>query len=120
MLIRGITSKNNGEFYYLNCLCSFGTENALKNYENFCRDRDYCHIDMPDKDNNILIYNPGEKSVKISDVIYFDFECLLEKISTCSYDPEILSTTKICKHTSSGVSLFTYCSYDTTKKKLDY
>ena len=30
------------------------------------------------------------------------------------------STTKINKHTPSGYSLFTHCSLDTTKMKLDY
>ena len=29
-LLRGITSKHNGDFYCLNCFCSFRTENALK------------------------------------------------------------------------------------------
>ena len=70
---------------------------------------------MPDKDNNILKYNPGEKSMKIPGAIYLDLECLLEKISTCSNDPEKSSTIKICKHTSCGFSLFSYCSFDTKK-----
>ena len=30
------------------------------------------------------------------------------------------ATTKINKHTPSGYSLFTHCSFDTTKNKLDY
>ena len=47
-------------------------------------------------------------------------ECLLEKISSCSNNPEESSTTKINKHTPSGYSLFTQCSFDKTKDKLDY
>ena len=38
---------------------------------------------MPDEDNKILKYNPGEKSLKFSLIIYADLECLLEKIDTC-------------------------------------
>ena len=30
-LFRGITSNYDGDFYYLNCLHSFRTDNALKN-----------------------------------------------------------------------------------------
>ena len=48
------------------------------------------------------------------------FESILEEISTCSNDPKKLSTTKINKHTPSGFSLFTYCSFDKTKNDLDH
>ena len=44
ILFRGVTSKNNGDFYCLNYFSSFRTENAIKNHENVCRDRNYCHI----------------------------------------------------------------------------
>ena len=36
-------------------------------------------------------------------------------MKTCYNNPEKASTTKI-----SGYSLFTHCSFDTTKNKLDY
>ena len=55
-----------------------------------CENRDYCYVEMPKEDNKILKHNQGEKS-----------------------------TTKIDKHTPSGYSLFTHCSFDTTKNKLD-
>ena len=38
-------------------------------------------------------------------------------MSTCRNNPKKSSTTKINKHTSSGYSLFTHCSFDT--KKID-
>ena len=41
-------------------------------------------------------------------------------MSTCHNNPEKSSTTKINKHTTSDYSLFTYCSFDTTKNKFDY
>ena len=34
---------------------------------------------MPLKDNNIIKYNHGEKSMKVPFIIYADLECLLEK-----------------------------------------
>ena len=75
---------------------------------------------MPTKDNNIIKYNHGEKSMKLPFVIYADLECLLEKMSTCINNPNESSTTKINKHTPSGYSIFTHCSFDKSKNKLNY
>ena len=74
---------------------------------------------MPTKDNNIIKYNQGEKSIKLPFVVYADLECLLEKMSTCQNNPKESSTTEINKHTPSGYSLFTHYSFDKTNK-LDY
>ena len=75
---------------------------------------------MPNEDNKIIKYSQGEKSIRSPFIIYADFECLLEKISTCYNNLEESSTTEINKHTPSGYSLFTHCSFDKTKNKLDY
>ena len=74
---------------------------------------------MPKEDNKILKYNNGEKSMNVPFIMY-DLESLLEKMSTCHNDPKKSSTTKINKHTASGYSLFTHCSFDATKNKLEY
>ena len=75
---------------------------------------------MPIKGNNTIKYNHGEKSIKIPFTIYADLECLLEKMSTCQNDPNKSSTTKINKHTPSGYSIFTNCSFDESKNKISY
>ena len=41
-------------------------------------------------------------------------------MSTCHNNPEKSSTAKINKHTPSGYSLFTQCSFDKTKNRFDY
>ena len=41
-------------------------------------------------------------------------------MSTCYNNPEESSTTKINKHTPSGYSIFTHCSFDKSKSKLNY
>ena len=79
-LFRGITANNHGDFYCLDCLHSFRTDNALKN---ICGNNDYCHVEMPTKDNNKLKYNHGEKSLKAPFEIYADLECLLIKQKSC-------------------------------------
>ena len=75
---------------------------------------------MPTKNNNIIKYNQGEKSLELPFIIYADLECLLEKIDTCYNNPEESSTTKINRHTPSGYSIFTHCSFDKSKNKLNY
>ena len=75
---------------------------------------------MPAKDNNIIKYNHGEKSMKVPFIIYADLECLLEKMGPCINDSNESSTTKINKHTPSGYSIFTSYSFDESKNKLNY
>ena len=119
-LLRGITSNHNADFYCLNCFCSYSTKNKLEKHKKICENHDYCHVEMPTKDNNIIKYNHGEKSIKIPFTIFADLECLLEKMSTCQNDPNKSSTTKINKHTPSGYSIFTNCSFDESKNKISY
>ena len=119
-LLRGITSNHEGDFYCLNCFHSYRTKSKLEAHKKICENRNYCNVEMPNEDNKIIKYNQGEKSIKSPFIIYADLECLLEKISTCYNNPEKSSTTEINKHTPSGYSLFTHCSFDETKNKLDY
>ena len=58
--------------------------------------------------------------MKLPVVIYADLECLLEKMNTCQNDPNKSSTAKINKHTPSGYSLFTHCSFNESNNKLNY
>ena len=58
--------------------------------------------------------------MKVPFVIYVDLECLLEKISACMNNPNESYTTKIIKHTPSGYAIFTSCSFDESKNKLNY
>ena len=58
--------------------------------------------------------------MKVPFIIYADLQSLLEKMNTCHNNPEKSSTTKMSKHKPSAYSLFTHCSFDITKSKLDY
>ena len=75
-LLRGITSNHNGDFYCLNCLHSYRTKSKLKKHEQICKNHDFCHLKMPDVDNNILASKPGKKSLKHPFIIYAVLECL--------------------------------------------
>ena len=67
-LLRGITSKHEGDFYCLNCFHSYKTKDKLKKHENVCKNHDYCYVKMPIEVNKMLKY-----------IIYYaDVESLLE------------------------------------------
>ena len=119
-LLRGITSKHNGDFYCLNCFHSYTSKRKLKKHKRVCKDHDFCDTIMPDEDNKILKYNPGEKSLKVPFIIYADLECLLKKINTCQNNPEKSYAEKKAKHIPSGYSLVTCCSFDKSKNERKY
>ena len=55
--LTGITSRNDGEVYCLNCFHSYSIEKKLKNHEKACKDHDCCYVEMPNEDNKILKCN---------------------------------------------------------------
>ena len=110
-LFKGITSNHYGDFYCLNCFHSYRTKNKLEAHKKICENHDYCHVEMPTKDNNIIKYNHGEKSMKLPFLIYTDLECLLEKMSICQNNPNKSSTTKINKFKNT----YSFCNDDLNK-----
>ena len=45
--LRGITSKHHGDFYCLNCLHFFATENKRESQKKGCENQDFCSVEMP-------------------------------------------------------------------------
>ena len=76
-LLRGLTSKHRGDFYCLNCLHSFRTENKLKSHEKVCKNKDFCGIVISSEKDNILEFNQYMKSDKLPSIIYADIEYLI-------------------------------------------
>ena len=87
-LLTGITSNHKEDFYCLNCFHSYGTKNKLEAHKKVFENRDYCRVEMPTEDNNVIKYNHGDKSIKLPFVVYADLECLPEKMSTCYNTPQ--------------------------------
>ena len=63
-----------GNVYCLNCFHSYRTKETHKKQEKVWRDHDYYYVQMSDNDKKILIYNPGEKSLKVLFIVYTDLE----------------------------------------------
>ena len=71
-LLTEITSKHDGDFYCLNCFNSYSTTKKLQKHEKVCKNYDYCYVEIPNEDNEILKYNHPEKSMKVPFIIYAD------------------------------------------------
>ena len=119
-LLRGITSNHNGDFCRLNYLHSYTTEKKFRKHERICKNHDFNDIKMPDEGNKILKYISGEKSLRVPFTIYANLECLLQKINTCSNNPDKSYTEKKATHRPSGYSSVTCCSFDKSKNECNY
>ena len=71
-LLRGITSKHNGNLYRLNCLDYFRAENKLECREQVCKNETSCGITLPTQKNNTFKFNQYVKSDKTRGIIYSD------------------------------------------------
>ena len=104
----------------MGCLHSFRTDNALKKHERLCGNNDYCHVEMPTENNNILKYNHGEKSLKVPFTIYADLECLLIKQQSCQNNPNESYTERKAMHEPCGYALSLISSFDSRESKRNF
>ena len=116
-LLHGITSKHKGQFFDLNCLRSFRTENKLKSHEKVCKNKDFCGIAMPSEKDNILDFNQYMNSDKIPYIIYADIKSLIKKIDGSANNPEKSSTAKIGEHIPCGYLMSTIWAFDNIENK---
>ena len=88
ILLHKKISNHYGDFYCLNSLNSFRTEKKLKIHEKICKNKDFCGVEMPSEENNILRFNQHMKSDKMAYIIYADLESLIKKIDGCKNNPD--------------------------------
>ena len=90
-LLRGMTSEPQGEFYCLNCLHFFATENKCESDKKSCENKDFklrIKVSMLSEDTEILAFNQYQNCHKAVFIIYTDLECLLEKIAGFKNKPQ--------------------------------
>ena len=118
-LLRVITTKNHGDFYYRNCFHSFKTKNELQWHKRVCENKDFCNVIMSSEDAKILEFNQFWKSGKAPFIIYVDLECIIEKIEGCKNSSENSSTKKLSEDIPSGFSISTISSFRSIENKHD-
>ena len=105
-LLRGTTSKHQGDFCCLTYLHSFATEKKKCNsHKKLCEHfLQRCNEIL---DTKKLKFSQYQKSYKALFIIYTDLKYLIEKIKGCENNHENSSTTKVSEHTPSGFSVST-------------
>ena len=87
-LLRGITSKTNGDFYCLNCLHSFRTKNKLELNKKVCDNKDFAILWYLLKTLKLnLEFNQYQESDKAPFIVDVHLEYLKEKIDGCKNNP---------------------------------
>ena len=98
-LISSQASKHKGKAYVCErCINAFTTENALKEHEKHCTNKDCVHLKMPAPGSTIS-FKHFERGQRVPFVIYADFESLLKPISRCNLIQKSLARLNI-KNTS--------------------
>ena len=116
-LLRTITSKHDGDFYSLNYLHSFRTDNKIKSHEKVYKYKEFCRIAVPSGKDNILEFNQYIKSDKMPYIIYADIESLIKKIDVCANNPEKSSTANISEHILCRYSMVTIWAFNHIENK---
>ena len=102
VLLRGITSKHQSNFHYLDCFHSLATGNKSESHKEVCENKDFCNIIMTSEETKILEFNQYQKTAKAPFMTYADFQCLIEKTDGCKNNPEDSFTTKVSEYIPSG------------------
>ena len=116
-LLTEVTSKHHADFYCLNCLHSFRTENKHKSHEKVCKHKDLGGIVTPSEKYKILEFNQYMISDKIPYIIYADIKSLIKKVDGYANNPENSSTTKIGDHIPSRYLMSTIWGFDHIEDK---
>ena len=118
-LLRGITSNHRGDFYCLNYLHSFATENKRESHKKICEDKDFCNMVMPSEDTKNFEFNQYQTFDKAPFIIYANLESLIEKVIVCKNNPQNSYTTKVGKHNPPSLSMSRTSSLKTIKSEHD-
>ena len=110
-ILRGITSKINGDFYCLNCFRFYRTAKIFSEHDDLCNNNDFCLVKMPEDKNKFISSSRGKKTLKNPFIIYADIECLLKPISTCDNSAHNSFTIKTSKHVPCGYSMLVSHAY---------
>ena len=102
-------------FYCERCLLSFKTQKSLDTHTEYCKDHSAIKITLPKK-GTMLKFKNWNHSMRVPFVIYADFECLTEPISSCQRDDTKSFTHQYQKHRPSGFSYMIKCYDDSLFK----
>jgi len=109
-------SKHNGKLHFCrSCLNPFSSEGSLKEHVEHCSNNEVVRIIYPEKgsDRNILKFKNIYRFMRVSFVVYADFEAFIEPIQNmCQPDLHESYTAPYQKHTPSSFCYYIKCFDD--------
>ena len=106
-LLRGITSKHIGDFYFFNCLHPFRTKTVSEN-------KDFCGDIMPSEYTKIMEFNQYQKCEKTPSIIYGDLESLIKRTDGCKISKKNIHK-KVGECIPSGYSMSKIWTFNDTQ-----
>ena len=103
-LLYHLNKRKTRMFFCNYCLHGFIKESLLRDHVPNCQPHGPQKMKYPDEEHDRLMFKDFHKQLKVPFVIYADFECITEKISSVSSDPINSSTEKYQHHTPCGFS----------------
>ena len=110
-LLKGITSKNNSDFYCSNCPHAFKTKDILESNKRVRENKGFCKVVMSSKDTKTFEFNQYQKSDKTPFIFYADLEYIIQKNDGCKNVTENSSATSVSQNISPGFSISTIFSF---------
>ena len=80
-LLRGATSKHNGDYYFLNCFYLFRMKNKLESHIKAYENKSFCNAVIPSEDTRILEFNQYHNSDKVQFSIYAELKSISGKVN---------------------------------------
>lgn len=110
--------KSHTKLHYCHrCLHGFTRNDLLDAHRPYCDRFDFQKVEFPiEGKNDVLEFKDFHKQMRISFVIYADFESITRKIDTCLPSPNVSSTTPHTKFEACGYAYKVVCSNDKYSK----
>ena len=96
-------------FRYLN---TFKTEKSLASHYEYCKSHEAIKIELP-KEGTKIHFKNHDRPIRVSFIVYADFEFFTPQLSTCQPNPDKSYTKRYQKHTRSGFCYHIKCFDDT-------
>ena len=116
-LLKGITSKNNSDFYCSNCPHAFKTKDILESNKRVRENKGFCKVVMSSEDTKTFEFNQYQKSDKTPFIFYADLEYIIQKNDGCKNVTENSSATSVSQNIPPGFSISTIFSFRRIENK---
>ena len=110
-LLKGITSKNNSDFYCSNYPHAFKTKDILESNKRVRENKGFCKVVMSSEDTKTFEFNQNQKSDKTPFIFYADLEYIIQKNDGCKNVTENSSATSVSQNIPPGFSISTIFSF---------